>query len=198
MSEQLNSAVSQNWTIPDDGPESDEMLAARAATDADAFAELYRRYVTPIRRFCGFQLRDWWAVDDVTSEIFVKALESLRKTTVISVRPWLFTIAHHQITDRYRRTRDEVDLDTASGLSAGAASPEETAVAMSEVDELCRAIAQLKPDQARVIELRLSGLDGPEIRQVLNRSRSWVDTTQYRALISLRRLLNPDQSPEVN
>jgi hypothetical protein len=48
-----------------------------------------------------------------------------------------------------------------------------------------------------VIELRLSGLDGPEIRQVLGRSRSWVDTTQYRALISLRRLMNRHQSPEV-
>ena len=198
MSEHLNSAATQDWIIPDVGPESDEMLAARAATDSDAFAELYRRYVTPIRRFCGFQLRDWWAVDDVTSEIFTKALESLHKTSVVSVRPWLFTIAHHQITDRYRRRRDEVDFDTTSGLASGAASPEETAVSRSEVDELRRAIAHLKPDQARVIELRLSGLDGPEIRQVLNKSRSWVDTTQYRAMISLRRLLNPDQSPEVN
>jgi RNA polymerase sigma factor (sigma-70 family) len=198
MSELVHSAELSDRTIPDDGLESDELLAARVATDADAFAELYRRYVTPIRRFCGFQLRDWWAVDDVTSEIFTKALESLRKTSVGSVRPWLFTIAHHQLTDRYRRRRDEVDFDTTAGLASGAASPEETAVFRSEVDELRRAIAQLKPDQARVIELRLSGLDGPEIRQVLHKSRSWVDTTQYRAMISLRRLLNPNQSPEVN
>lgn len=187
-----------------DGPvpalESDEALAARAAADPNAFAELYRRYAESIRRYCGFRLRDRAAIDDVTSEIFVKALESLHKTPVTSVRPWLFAIAHNQVTDRYRRTRDEVDLATASELSSPAPSPESLAVAGTERDALLAAVALLKPDQARVIELRLAGLDGPEIRRVLNKSRSWVDTTQYRALIQLRQLLSPGQprSPETN
>jgi RNA polymerase sigma-70 factor (ECF subfamily) len=174
--------------------ESDEALAARAAMDPNAFAELYRRYVDRIRSYCGFRLRDRATVEDVTSEIFVKALESLHKTAVTNVRPWLFTIAHNQVTDRYRRARDEVDLAAAAGLASQAPSPESIAVAGSERDALYAAIALLKPDQARVIELRLSGLDGPEIRSVLNKSRSWVDTTQYRALIQLRQLLVPGQS----
>ena len=178
--------------------ESDEALAARAAADPNAFAELYRRYVDLIRRYCGFRLRERATVEDVTSEIFVKALESLHKTSVTSVRPWLFAIAHNQVTDRYRRARDEVDLAVAAGLTSQSPSPENIAVAGSERDALLAAIALLKPEQARVIELRLAGLDGPEIRQVLNRSRSWVDTTQYRALIQSCRLLTPDpqRTPE--
>ena len=176
--------------------DSDESLAASAARDPDAFAELYRRYYDPIRRYCGFRLEDQSAADDATSEIFVRALEALHRAPVTRVRPWLFTIAHHQITDRYRRRRDEVGLDHAAAALSEDDSPEETAVARSEAAALLRAIAKLGPDQARVIELRLSGLDGPEIRQVLNRSRSWVDTTQYRALIRLRDLMRVDPPTE--
>jgi RNA polymerase sigma-70 factor (ECF subfamily) len=201
MAQRMDSAQSSDWSVlagaRDAERESDESLAARAARDADAFAELYRRYVGPIRRYCGFQLRDWWAVDDVTSEIFVKALESLHKTSVANVRPWLFTIARHHLADQSRRRRDEVDLGETEEVPSNTPGPEEQAITRLDRDELREAIARLTADQAQVIELRLSGLDGPEIRQVLGRSRSWVDTTQYRALISLRRLMNRHQSPEV-
>ena len=176
--------------------ESDESLAARAAKDADAFAELYRRYHDPIHRYCGFRLDDRAVVEDVTSEIFVKELEGLHRSSVSSVRPWLFTIAHHQVTDRYRRRRNEVTLDHAALVPSDDDSPEEAVIARSEASALLAAIARLRPDQARVVELRLSGLDGPEIRQVLSRSRSWVDTTQYRALIRLRDLMRADPSAE--
>jgi DNA-directed RNA polymerase specialized sigma24 family protein len=44
------------------------------------------------------------------------------------------------------------------------------------------------------VELRLAGLTGPEIREALGRSRSWVDTTQFRAIQRLRKVLAP--SPE--
>jgi DNA-directed RNA polymerase specialized sigma24 family protein len=44
------------------------------------------------------------------------------------------------------------------------------------------------------VELRLAGLTGPEIRQVLGRSRAWVDTTQFRAVQTLRAVMTaPDQ-----
>ena len=135
-------------------------------------------------------------VEDVTSEVFVKALESLHKAAVKNVRPWLFTIAHNQVTDRYRRQRDELVLEAAANTPSNAPSPETAAVARIELEGLRAAMAQLKPDQARVLELRLSGLDGPQIRQVLNKSRSWVDTTQYRALIQLRQLMAIDRSSE--
>jgi len=176
--------------------ESDESLAARAASDADAFAEIYRRYAAAIRRYCGFRLRNPAVVEDVTSEVFMRALESLHKTHVRNVRQWLYAIAHNLITDRYRRTRDEVDLALAEGVISPVTTPEEWAVARTQADELWAAIAMPNPDQARVLKLRLAGLDGPEIRAVLNKSRSWVDTTQYRALIRLRALIAPEQEPE--
>ena len=178
--------------------EADESLAARAASDPDAFAELYLRYATPIRRYLSLRLGDSTVVDDVTSEVFVKALESLHKTSVKRVRPWLFTIAHHKLTDRYRRQRDEIDLDRRPEIRQALNHPGQKrfAVAKQKSRPCDERFGNLPPAQAHVIELRLAGLDGPEIRQVLNRSRSWVDTTQYRAMINLRSMLNPAATPE--
>jgi RNA polymerase sigma-70 factor (ECF subfamily) len=186
------------WRVTDALIEPDEQLAVRAAYDAEAFAELYRRYAGPVRRYCAFRIHDKSSIEDVTSQVFVQALEGLRNSSVSRVRPWIFTIAHHKIVDFRRRWRETIDIDETAELASHAPGPEELAIGITEVARLRQAIAQLSPDQMRVIELRLSGLDGPEIRQVLGRTRSWVDTTQYRALIRLRSLLTDDRSPEVS
>ena len=57
-------------------------------------------------------------------------------------------------------------------------------------------LTQLSPEQRRVVELRLAGLTGPEIREVLGRSRAWVDTTQYRAVKRLRAVMAADVAKE--
>jgi RNA polymerase sigma factor (sigma-70 family) len=107
------------------------------------------------------------------------------------VQSWLFSIAHNVVMDRYRRRRNELDLDAALDVPSGGTSPEETAIAHGDAAHLYAALARLTPDQRQVVELRLSGLTGPEIRTVLGKSRSWVDTTQFRALKRLRELLAP-------
>jgi RNA polymerase sigma factor (sigma-70 family) len=100
--------------------------------------------------------------------------------------------------DRYRGRRNEVDLEAALDVHSDGISPEENAIAHSDVTDLYSALARLTPDQRQVVELRLSGLTGPEIRTVLGRSRSWVDTTQFRALKRLRELLSPPDMDRMN
>jgi len=178
--------------------EPDEALAARAAADPDAFAEIHRRYVDRIYRYCERRLRSEDGMPDATNQIFLQALEGLHRARVDHLQPWLFTIAHNVVMDRYRGRRNEVDLDAALDVHSGGISPEETAIAHSDVTDLYSALARLTPDQRQVVELRLSGLTGPEIRTVLGRSRSWVDTTQFRALKRLRELLAPPDMDRMN
>jgi RNA polymerase sigma-70 factor (ECF subfamily) len=173
--------------------DTDEALAARAASDPAAFAEIHRRYVDRIYRYCARRLRTEDGIEDATSQIFLQALEGLHRTRVANLAPWLFTIAHNVVTDWYRERRQDVELDAAQELPSGGSSPEETVLARSAAIELREALAHLTQDQRRVVELRLAGLTGPEIRLALGKSRSWVDTTQFRALKRLRELLTaPD------
>jgi RNA polymerase sigma factor (sigma-70 family) len=170
-------------------PESDEELAARAATDAMAFAEIHGRYVDPIFRYCRYRLHEPDDVEDATNQIFLLALEGLRKARISRLRPWLFSIAHNVVTDRYRERRSEVDIATAYDLPSRDSSPEEIAISRSGAGDLHAALHHLSHDQRRVVELRLAGLTGPEIREVLGRSRAWVDTTQFRAVQKLRAVM---------
>jgi RNA polymerase sigma-70 factor (ECF subfamily) len=171
--------------------DSDEDLAARAATDPSAFAEIHRRYVDRIYRYCQRRLRSDDEIEDATNQIFLNALEGLHRTRIRHVQPWLFSIAHNVVTDRYRSRRKDAAIDLAWNVPSLSDSPEEAAIAHGDAADLYAALACLTSDQRQVVELRLSGLTGPEIRTVLGRSRSWVDTTQFRALKRLRELLKP-------
>jgi RNA polymerase sigma-70 factor (ECF subfamily) len=168
--------------------EPDHVLAGRALHDRAAFAELYQRYLTPIYGFCYRRLGSREAAEDATSQVFTQALEGLPGLRSSNFRSWLFTIAHHVVADSYRRARPEVELETADTVPAPD-RPDETALAGLDVEALYRALDQLSPEQRQVVELRLAGLTGPEIRQALGRSRSWVDTTQFRAVQRLKRVL---------
>jgi RNA polymerase sigma factor (sigma-70 family) len=48
---------------------------------------------------------------------------------------------------------------------------------------------QLSPDQRHIVDLRLAGLTGPEIAEVLGMSESAVKSSQFRAYSRLRKLL---------
>jgi RNA polymerase sigma-70 factor (ECF subfamily) len=177
------------------GGETDESLAAVAASDPAAFAELYRRYVVRIHRYCSRRLRDQGLAEDATSQVFLKALESLQRKRVDNVASWLFSIAHNEVVDRYRRHHHAIDYQ-ALELASPDRSPEELAIAQSELADVRRALPYLTPDQQRVIELRLAGLTTPEIQEVLGKGRSWVGTTQHRALHRLRELMHAPRGGE--
>lgn len=170
--------------------ESDELLAARAATDPSAFAELYRRYVVRIHRYCDRRLHDPGLVEDATSQVFLKALESLRRKRIDNVASWLFAIAHNEVIDHYRRRRNDVPLQQMLEIGTGEISTEEIAVQRLESGRLHALLPLLSADQQRVLELRLGGLTTREIQDVLGKGESWVKVTQHRALNRLRDLMD--------
>jgi RNA polymerase sigma-70 factor (ECF subfamily) len=170
--------------------ESDELLARRAASDPSAFAELYIRYVVRIDRYCSRRLHDRDLAQDATSQVFLKALESLRRQRIDNVASWLFSIAHNEVIDRYRRQRHDTHIDRVPNLASRDRSPEEEALALIAASDLRALLPRLSADQQRVIELRLAGLTTSEIQDVLGKGRSWVCITGYRALHRLRDLLD--------
>lgn len=170
--------------------ESDESLARRAASDPAAFAELYIRYVVRIDRYCSRRLHDQDLAEDATSQVFLKALESLRRQRIENVASWLFSIAHNEVIDRYRRQRHHTHLDQVPNLASRDRSPEDEALALIAASDLRALLPRLSADQQRVIELRLAGLTTSEIQDVLGKGRSWVCITGYRALHRLRDLLD--------
>jgi RNA polymerase sigma-70 factor (ECF subfamily) len=186
-------AHNQQYPIPSvhvAGGETDESLASLAASDPAAFAELYRRYVIRVYRYCCRRLPDQCLAEDVTSQVFLKALEGLQRKRIDNVASWLFAIAHNEVIDRYRRHHNDAPYDRQIDLASADRSPEDLAIAASASSDLRQLLPLLTADQRRVIELRLAGLSSQEIQDVLGKGRSWVGTTQHRALHRLRELMH--------
>jgi len=86
------------------------------------------------------------------------------------------------IGEYLRCDQADASLDVVVDVPDPGRSPEEQALGALERVALLEAINRLPSDQRRVIELRMAGLKGREIAEVLGRSHEAVRMLQHRAL----------------
>lgn len=170
-------------------------LVERAKTDPEAFAVLYDRYAPRVYRYCLARLGGREAAEDATGQTFAAALAALpRYRERGTFGGWLFAIAHNAVVDAGRR-RARFAPGPPPERADQTPSPEEQVLRAEEGHALRALLAELPPDQRRAVELRLAGLGGAEIAQVLGRSHRAVTMLQFRAMTTLRRRLGADPGP---
>jgi RNA polymerase sigma-70 factor (ECF subfamily) len=175
---------------------SDEQLVASG--EPAVFAQLYDRYVDGIYRYCRLRLPTAQEAEDATAMVFEKAFAAFPPAPTGTFRAWLFTIAHNVVVSFYRtrsRRGHHASLDEAMHLADPGSTPEEDVVLADEQQRFYQALARLPDDQRRVVELRLAGLLGAEIAEVLHRSPAAVRQLQFRAMQRLRTMLIDSPAP---
>jgi RNA polymerase sigma-70 factor (ECF subfamily) len=168
---------------------SDETLVALARHDRQAFGLLYDRYVGPVYRYCYGRLGDREEAEDATSLIFSRALAALPTHRGDAFRSWRFAIAHNVVLNARRDASRHHPLAIVIELPDPGPRLDELAEAAERRRSVLGALALLPEEQRRVVELRMSGLTGPEVAAALGRSHDSVRTTQRRALARLRIIL---------
>jgi RNA polymerase sigma factor (sigma-70 family) len=171
-------------------PTDDELVAA-AKLALPAFEQLYLRYVNDVFQFCRRRLDSEADAADATSAIFTRALANIKACQPATFRSWLYAIGRNVITDHYRAVRPTEALDASWELADQTVGPEDLAIQHDEHQSLEGVLDRLSEEQRSVIELRLAGLTGNEIAQVLGKSRNAIDQAQFRAISRLRVLLVP-------
>lgn len=181
-------------------------IIERARSDPRAFAPLYEQYYRQVHGYCLRRMHHREAAADATAQIFARALTSLssfqqRSANGSSFRGWLFTIAHNIVIDQSRRTRQHFSLDSAAVIDDPGHSPwlqdptpgpEAMALDSEERNQIRQLLEHLPERQRRIVELRMSGLNGVEIAEVMKMSHGAVKSAQFRAYTSLRELLTQD------
>ena len=176
--------------------DSDERFLVEAAQrDPSRFADLYDRHFDGVYAFVVSRVRDRDAAEDLTSEVFHKALASLRtfESRGAPFGAWLIAIARHALVDRARRDAREV-VDSGQVPDPGM----EAEVDVDRIEEyarLFRLVEDLPADQRAVITDRF--IDERSIRETaerLGRTEGAVKQLQFRALEALRRRMRqPDR-----
>jgi RNA polymerase sigma-70 factor, ECF subfamily len=169
----------------------ERLLVEAAQKDPTRFAELYEINFERVYAFIVRRVGDRDAAEDLTSEVFHKALTNLRRFEWRGVpfAAWLIKIAANAVADRGQRTGRELALDDPPEMCADASA----LVDLEEVEhrtQLFRLVEQLPEDQRRVIAMRFAEEKSiREIAEVLGRTEGAVKQLQFRGLRSLREKL---------
>ena len=160
---------------------TDAELAARIQTgDADAFTELYERYVRPVYDFVARTVRDLAAAEDITQAAFLRAWaqrEQLKDSA--AVKSWLYRIAHNLALNHVTRRHQTEDIADHDLFAAAEAGPEASVLAGEASQLVWDAAASLEPRQYAVLELAVrQQLTTAEIAGVLD-----VDNPQASLLV---------------
>jgi RNA polymerase sigma-70 factor, ECF subfamily len=182
----LNTADSNSYT---ESP--DEALAAKAADDFAAFSELYRRYLHPIYGFVRSQTPDDSVAEDITAQVFFKALSSAGTFRGDGTyRSWLFRIAHNSVFSWRERAGRALAVAEVPEKIDPAPSPATQAIASEARNVVWAKVAELPPAQREVITLKYGDdLSTEEIASVTGRSRGAVRILVHRAKTRLRNSL---------
>jgi RNA polymerase sigma-70 factor, ECF subfamily len=195
MSSNQDNATRTSGTDADE----DRSLAEAAQHSTDAFGVLYERYLDSIYAYCQRRVESLHAAEDLTATVFERAFTRIGSYRGRSFRAWIFRIAHNAVTDHYRRRRNVIPWGPHMSGADHSPSPEDHAIATDERVQLQWLLETLTDDQRRVVELRLSGLTGAEIADVLDRSTDSVKMLQYRALERMRSQIATDPAnAEIN
>lgn len=167
----------------------DEALADEARRDPAAFAPLYERYQPEILRFVTSRVSDAHLAEDITSQVFLRAMRAMPTYQAGSFRGWLYQIARNAVVDSYRRHRADVGGNLLAGVADASPGPLATVEALEAREELARVLGQLTDIQRQVISLRLGGASGQEIADALGMSLGAVKSAQFRAFERIRMLM---------
>jgi RNA polymerase sigma factor (sigma-70 family) len=157
-----------------------------------SFTELYDEYFNQVNRYLRCRVNNYWDADDLTTTVFLKALENFRQyDRSRSFGAWIFRIAHNTYIDYVRKKR-EVPVNYEEWLAVEEDptwQPEQQTLFKEEKIYLRQWMKQLTQDQRDVLTLRyFADLKVTQIAEVVGKSNSAIKMITQRALLQLKGL----------
>src|ERR1043166_6217708 len=178
----------------------ERLLIEGAQHDRARFAEVYDEYFEIIYAYIARRVQRRSEAEDVTAEVFRKALENLPrfKWTGAPFASWLLRIAGNTILDRAKRASRETNVDSDESKAPAKSSPQMDLEYAERSRHLFWLFSELPEDQRRVINMRFA--EEKSIREIaaeLARSEGAVKQLQFRALENLRKRVHSSAGDRV-
>jgi RNA polymerase sigma-70 factor (ECF subfamily) len=185
-------------TALSDAASDEALLAAYAAGDARAFAELYERHERPVYRYFLRQGATPAQADDLMQDTwFAVVRHAAQFEPRARFTTWLYTVARSKLVDHWRRRSDAVSLDEAANDAEGdspfepdagdAQRPDVQAMSRAQARAFVDAVEQLPAAQREAFLLQAeSGLSLEEIAAVTNAGHETVKSRLRYAMAKLR------------
>lgn len=191
-------------------PRLNQVLAAAAKGDAQAWRELVSLYSKRVYGLLVRQCGDRELAEEITQATFVRVVGHLQGYDERGkFEPWLFRIAMNLLRDEMRRRKRQaktMDMNASQTDAPSAWAAAESRVVLRQdpadsdpagltlraeaVESLKKALTQLSPTDQEILYLRhTAGLGFAEIAKTLKQPLGTVLARGHRALAKLRKLM---------
>lgn len=172
----------------------DRSLLARAQNlDKEAIAQIHDAYHSAIYRYFSFRVDDPQTVEDLTSEVFIRFVQALRRRRgpKDNVGGWLYGTAANVVKEHYRARRKQRLTQLDESLPGKDPGPEQDVSDRLAAEQLRHAMGDLSMEQQEVLALRFGyGMRHKEVAETLGKSEGAVRMLQVRAIAALSELLS--------
>ncbi len=162
------------------------LYRVQAKSDADAYAQLYDRYVDTLYRFIFFRVSSKELAEDITADVFLKTWEYLgtkKGSEVKNFRALIYRIARNAIIDHYRKMSHRQEQSIEFVAEQADETVVEAMIDDIEVKRIMQIVGKLKQEYQDIVILKyVEGMTAKQIGQVLGRSATSVRVTLHRAL----------------
>jgi RNA polymerase sigma-70 factor, ECF subfamily len=175
------------------GPDFDDVIAAASGGDERAFAVLWRDLQPALLRYLRVVARG--VGEDLASETWLEVARGLRRFQgdESGFRAWVFTVARHRMVDWHRRETRHPVTPLPPEEFVDRPEPHDAAAPVLEALSTRAAlalIAELPPDQAEVVTLRVvAGLEVAQVASIVGKRAGAVRVLSHRGLRRLAQRL---------
>lgn len=165
-----------------------------AQKDPRGFEPLYNKYYEQILRYIYQRIDDKDTAYDITSQVFLKALNNIHKYEYRGVpfASWLYRIAKSELYQSFRdkKARRTVNVDT-SHLANVMEEMEEPIGGEEERRLLLHLIGELKEDEVQMVEMRFfEKRSFKEIGEILDITENNAKVKSHRIVKKMKKLFN--------
>jgi RNA polymerase sigma-70 factor (ECF subfamily) len=174
-------------------------LVTRAqAGDRDALEELYLIHFDRIYSYLHVTVGNRHDAEDLTTQTFLKMLEAINRFRWGSApfSAWLFRIAHNLAMDHFRASRRwQPEEEVPEPAADEATSAETGALESIGRKSMMELIDDLSGEQQQVLTLKfVFSFSNGEAATILGKTEGAVKSLQHRALVTLQKKLERNQS----
>ncbi|MCK8524189.1 RNA polymerase sigma factor [Aquimarina sp. D1M17] len=164
----------------------EELMILVSNGNLDMMSILFERYHIRIFNFIVKMTRDKEVSQDITQEVFYKAIKYRTSYKNGKFSSWIYTIARNIFSDHYQRQKssaqrlDDITYKTES-------QTEDNIDKIETNEQLHKALNQLsKSDRELVVMSRYQGIKYQEIAEITNSTTGAVKTKVHRAIHKLK------------
>lgn len=156
--------------------------------------EIYKKYAPYVRNYVLGLSKNPDIADDITAEVFCKAIENIDSFTGGRIQTWLCAIARNTYIDYVKKAEYKnyhLSEEMKENIEDKRGTVEDIFLRKSERVSLYKQIQRLDAQMKDVVYLRIFGeLSFKEIGQICGKSENWARVTFYRSKNKLKGWMN--------